>query len=250
MAFSKIILNNTTLMDVTQKTVTSGSMLSGTTALKNDGTDVTGSIATKTSSDMTASTLTVTAPAGYYASDASKTLTDANLIAGNIKKDISIFGVTGTLEGGGSGLVYESGTYTPASDMSSTTTISFQNQHTIPPFFYAVYNINTQAIDTSYTAIGCAYFNFGLALGGSVGYGSKTVYGYAIENYSSNSTPLTGTGSINSSTVTTAYNDTESSAKSNSQYWATSSAIKVSSGTRTYKAGRTYKWIAVWAPTT
>lgn len=61
-------------MDVTQKTVTAGSMLSGTTALKSDGTDITGNIASKTSSDLTANGATVTAPAGYYASAASKSV--------------------------------------------------------------------------------------------------------------------------------------------------------------------------------
>lgn len=74
MAISKVILNGVTQMDVTQKTVTAGSMLSGTTALKNDGTDITGTIASKTSSDLTASGATVTAPAGYYASAASKSV--------------------------------------------------------------------------------------------------------------------------------------------------------------------------------
>lgn len=71
MAVSKVILNNTTLIDVTQKTVTAGSMLSGTTALKNDGTDISGNIASKTSANLSVSGATVTAPAGYYASDAS-----------------------------------------------------------------------------------------------------------------------------------------------------------------------------------
>ena len=74
MAIAKVILNGVTQMDVTQKTVTAGSMLSGTTALKNDGTDITGSIASKSSSDLTASGATVTAPAGYYASAASKSV--------------------------------------------------------------------------------------------------------------------------------------------------------------------------------
>ena len=74
MAVSKVILNGDTLIDVTQKTVTSGSMLNGTTALKNDGTDITGNIASKTSSDMTVSGDTVTAPAGYYASAQSKSV--------------------------------------------------------------------------------------------------------------------------------------------------------------------------------
>ena len=72
MAVAKVILNGNTLIDTTQKTVTAGSMLDGVTALKNDGTDITGSITSKTSSDLTASGATVTAPAGYYASSASK----------------------------------------------------------------------------------------------------------------------------------------------------------------------------------
>lgn len=42
MAYSKVILNGTTLIDLTQKTVTAANMLNGITALKNDGTDITG----------------------------------------------------------------------------------------------------------------------------------------------------------------------------------------------------------------
>lgn len=70
MAISKITLNGEVQMDVTQKTVTAGTMLNGTTALKNDGTDITGNIASKTSSELTVSGVTVTAPSGYYSSDA------------------------------------------------------------------------------------------------------------------------------------------------------------------------------------
>ena len=61
MAYSKIILNGETLMDVTSDTVAAGSLLSGKTATKNDGTKVTGNIASKTASDLTASGATVTA---------------------------------------------------------------------------------------------------------------------------------------------------------------------------------------------
>lgn len=59
-------------MDVTSDTVAAGSLLSGKTATKNDGTKVTGNIASKSSSDLTVSGATVTAPAGYYANAASK----------------------------------------------------------------------------------------------------------------------------------------------------------------------------------
>lgn len=55
----------------------------------------------RSSADLTANNLTVTAPAGLYAENASKTLSDSNLVAGNIKKDVTIFGTTGTYEGGG-----------------------------------------------------------------------------------------------------------------------------------------------------
>lgn len=60
--------------DTSDATLTSGAqMLSGYTAYA-DGTLYTGTIATKTSSNLTASGATVTAPAGYYATAASKSV--------------------------------------------------------------------------------------------------------------------------------------------------------------------------------
>jgi len=129
MAIAKIILNGTTQMDVTGKTVTANSMLNGATALKNDGTDITGNIASKTSADLTANNLTVTAPAGHYASAASKTLSDANLVAGNIKKDVQIFGVTGSYEGGGGSgknIQYVMGRYEVAATAYTATDLSIK----------------------------------------------------------------------------------------------------------------------------
>ena len=76
-------------------------MMAGAVTVNAIPSDYVGSgITQRSSSDLTASTLTVTAPSGYYASNATKTLTDANLVAGNIKKDVQIFGVTGDYEGG------------------------------------------------------------------------------------------------------------------------------------------------------
>ena len=49
-----------------------GEMLDGVTAYDGSGVKLTGSIQTKTSADLTASGATVTAPAGYYATPASK----------------------------------------------------------------------------------------------------------------------------------------------------------------------------------
>lgn len=49
-------------------------ILNGKEAIDKDGNKITGTIATKTSSNLTASGATVTAPAGYYASNAIKTI--------------------------------------------------------------------------------------------------------------------------------------------------------------------------------
>ena len=75
MGVAKVTLNGTTLMDTTGKTVTSSSMLSGITALDKKGDNVTGGISSKSSTDLTVSGATVTAPAGYYANAASKAVT-------------------------------------------------------------------------------------------------------------------------------------------------------------------------------
>lgn len=106
MAISKVIYKSSanatpeTWMDATTATATAVDITSPKTAMLANGVVTSGSIPSKTSSDLTANNLTVTAPSGYYASAASKTLSDQNLVAGNIKKDVPIFGVLGTLAGG------------------------------------------------------------------------------------------------------------------------------------------------------
>ena len=85
-----------TFFDVSDTTAAAGDVLASKYFYTSAGAKTQGSIATKTSSDLTASTLTVTAPAGYYASAASKTLSDANLVTGNIKSGVTIFGVSGS----------------------------------------------------------------------------------------------------------------------------------------------------------
>jgi hypothetical protein len=54
-------------VDTTDATASASDILNGKTAYV-DGEKITGNIATKTSSDLTASGATVTVPAGYYAS--------------------------------------------------------------------------------------------------------------------------------------------------------------------------------------
>lgn len=69
---SKVVANGTTLIDLTADTVAADKMLDGFKAHDKSGAAVTGSIATKSSADLTASGATVTVPAGYYSAQASK----------------------------------------------------------------------------------------------------------------------------------------------------------------------------------
>lgn len=64
---NKVIYGSNTLIDLSQDTVTAGNMLSGYTAHDASGAAISGSIATKTDSDITLINNTLTVPTGYYA---------------------------------------------------------------------------------------------------------------------------------------------------------------------------------------
>lgn len=116
MGVVKVTLNSSPLIDITDTTATAGDVANSKYYYNVAGNKTQGTITSRTSTDLSASNLTVTAPSGYYASSASKTLSDANLVAGNIKDGTTIFGVTGTYSGGSANIqslsVTQNGTYT------------------------------------------------------------------------------------------------------------------------------------------
>lgn len=73
---------NASFYDISDTTLNSnGQMLSGVKSHGADGTLYTGNIATKTSSDLTASGDTVTVPSGYYASQSTKAVSSGSATA-------------------------------------------------------------------------------------------------------------------------------------------------------------------------
>ena len=77
MSVKKIEFDGKTLIDLTKDTVTAGSMLSGVKAHNNEGDIITGNIPTKTAANLTANGKTVTVPAGYYSTQATKDVATA-----------------------------------------------------------------------------------------------------------------------------------------------------------------------------
>lgn len=85
-----------TFTDTSDATLDTGDkMLASATAYAND-TKYTGTIVTKTSSDLTSSGATVTAPAGYYASNASKSVASGSATAPSTISGSSATVSTGT----------------------------------------------------------------------------------------------------------------------------------------------------------
>lgn len=88
---------NALFIDPSDATLTTGSqMLNGIISFDKDGVKITGNIASKTSSDLTASGATVTVPAGNYASQATKTISSGSATAPSTISGTSASVSTGT----------------------------------------------------------------------------------------------------------------------------------------------------------
>ena len=144
--------------------------------------------------------------------------------------------------GGGGGLEYETGTWTPAANIARGT-ITFANAHTTRPCSIIVSDATGTAPTAStmmYWAVSSWYDVFGVPTYGS---NSEAVYGGIRWAYSTSSSYSANGTNIKSLTGT--------SNQSCMEYVMTETGFYPYSGTSSYvwRAGRTYKWIAVWAPT-
>ena len=118
-------LTLTKSVSVTPNVTTAGYISSGTAG--NSSVSLTGSVTTKAAATITPGTSNQTIASGTYLTGTQTISGDANLIAGNIKKDVTIFGTTGTYEGSGGGggdSKFVTGTFTTSSSTSTNGTIN------------------------------------------------------------------------------------------------------------------------------
>lgn len=167
MAFSKIILNGTTLMDVTGDTVASSNLLSGYTATGADGVGVNGSITSQGATTYYPSTSDQTISSGKYLSGTQtiKAVTIANLSAENIVNGVTvtvgdtadpdrIASVTGTAQTGGGGNQYVGTVWTYNTQATLPTVQSWHG-----PIYCGIQNGN-EDMSTGFTSY-CGFLRVG-----------------------------------------------------------------------------------------
>lgn len=151
--------------------------------------------------------------------------------------------------GGGSGLVYETGTYTPSSDIARPT-IAFSNSHSEAPVLVLFSDMTGTAHSVTNSNYNFMFCDFYKLWGHGIPH-SSTAYRYAAAYYSYRGSSTT---SISTSAVTCSRNSdsTSSSDTSYPRYWASPTGFYPysNSTSRYWRADRTCKWIAVWKPTT
>lgn len=178
-------------------------------------------------------------------------ITDTTATASDVASGKYFYGKDGVktlgTASGGSGLVYESGTYTPTAD-SSRPTISFTGTHTLPPCYISIYDCTTSSVPASNSVVAMTYIDSYRMFNSGYSYSSSAQrYGTIQYIYKGSSS-----SSLNTGTVHFTYNS-DTSLPSNggtsyAQYWATKSDFKPysNSTSRYFRKNRTYKWFAVW----
>ena len=133
-------------VSVTPNVTAAGYISQGTAG--NATVTLTASVTTKGAATYTPSSTNQTIASNQYLTGVQTISGDANLLASNIKKDISIFGITGTYEGGGgsTGLEFDTTTATA----TTTGTLAFTGLKGAPISYNIVYSgtINTSSTPT------------------------------------------------------------------------------------------------------
>ena len=161
---------------------------------------------------------------------------------GSVTQDSNGFLILSNQAPSGGGLEYEEGTYIPSSDISRPT-INFSNTHTSTPISI----ILSDATGTASTANSMMYWAFSNwydAFGPAKGSNGENTYGGLSWAYATSSSYSAVGAHIKYLTGDNTYEYMDHNATPSAFYPFGGMSSLV------FRSGRTYKWIAVWAPST
>ena len=151
---------------------TAADVAAGKTFTSAAGLKATGTMQSKAAATYTPGTSDQTIASGQYLSGVQTIKGDSNLVAGNIKSGVSIFGVSGTYSGnGGSSSGIQAQHITSASE-----TITISGSGTVKVWGYGHYSSGTYS-KTTYSFVGDGYYT-----ASSYGTPSKTNASFSISN--------------------------------------------------------------------
>lgn len=149
--------------------------------------------------------------------------------------------------GGGGGLEYETGTWTTTETITQPT-INFSKTHSSVPIFAMIVDV-TGAHSNTNAVLAWVYAGW-FTLFGTATYSTESNprYGEVACAYRGSTATINNTSFV----MTTSPNDSASSGTTNTRYWINESAMKPGQGSvsRIFYPNHTYKWIAIWKPTT
>lgn len=143
------------------------------------------------------------------------------------------------------GLEYEEGTWEPTEDIARGW-IPFSNTHTDPPVLVALADVTGTAHSELNTNYNFVYFDHCGLWGEGIPYGTSD-FRYVSIFYNVRTTSATSI-TTGSRVCSQKSSSTESSSAAYPRYWADPTGFHPYSysTSRYWRAGRTYKWIAIW----
>lgn len=150
--------------------------------------------------------------------------------------------------GGGSGLEYETGTYTPSEDITRPK-INFKKTHSKPPCFVSMYDCTGTTDETTNTNVAFNFIDMYQLFNSSYPYTTSGTdamrYGTVFYCYRGAILATLSTGTLHMvDNYTNPYNHNNLY----SRYWTDESSFcpYSLSTSRYWRTTRTYKWIAIW----
>lgn len=200
----------------------------------------TGTAVTVSASELVSGSETKTANGTYDVTNLAQIVVDVPSTVGGVYQDQDGFLVLSPDGGGGGGggLVYETGTWTPSADTNYLTSpFSFTNAHSTRPFYVLI--ADSDGTEASVSSVLYWAFIDWYDVFGSYICSTATVNQYARMQYGYKGSSQATHGG----TVFTSEQDI-------SNYVTSSGFLPQMSSSYDWRAGRTYKWIAVWSPIT